>query len=219
MFRGDGSLWYPAQKTLLVADLHLGKDVAFRQWSVPIPLGSNQETLRRLGRAVAETASERVIVLGDLWHARESVREGVAEEWRTFTRGFFACQFGLVTGNHDRKLAAAELANLVECIPDGHQLGPFCVAHDPADMAGAGFAGHLHPGIVLQSRGSGGRKLRCFWRRGDTLILPAFGELTGAVSVRPTEDDYVWALTGSESRPILPVDPVAWLRTRVPAWL
>ena len=64
--RADRTLYWPARKTLFLADLHLGKGAAFRAEGRPVPEGSTAETLRRLSNAICETACERVILLGDL---------------------------------------------------------------------------------------------------------------------------------------------------------
>ena len=37
--------WWPAERTLLVADAHIGKAVSFRRLGVPVPPGTTSETL------------------------------------------------------------------------------------------------------------------------------------------------------------------------------
>ncbi|MCP4082818.1 MAG: hypothetical protein GY743_21535, partial [Planctomycetaceae bacterium] len=53
--RADGSLFIPQDSILIVSDLHLGKDAAFRAAGIPVPAGINRDLLRQLTRSV-ETA-------------------------------------------------------------------------------------------------------------------------------------------------------------------
>src|SRR3954452_24919812 len=65
----DRALFHPRTTTLYVADVHLGKTAAFRAAGVPLPAGTTASNLERLGRLVARTGAERLIVLGDFLHA------------------------------------------------------------------------------------------------------------------------------------------------------
>ena len=67
----------PASATLLVADLHLGKAATFRKAGIPVPEGSAQRDLARLADLVVRHAVRRLLVLGDLFHARSGCTEQV----------------------------------------------------------------------------------------------------------------------------------------------
>ncbi|RYG25831.1 ligase-associated DNA damage response endonuclease PdeM [bacterium] len=185
--RGDRTLYWPAERTMFVADLHLGKGASFRASGLPIPAGSTQGTLDALGRAVEEAGAERLVVLGDLWHARsgrtEENRELLAR-WREVRPEL---RTSLVIGNHDRG-AGWEL----EAVPPGEALGPFRLHHFPdPDPAGYVLSGHLHPGYRLDGKGGQSLRLPCFWFGQSVGVLPAFGELTGAMEIRPRESDRI----------------------------
>ena len=45
------------EATLLVADVHAGKDASFRGLGVPVPPGSTESTLQRLSRAIEVPSS------------------------------------------------------------------------------------------------------------------------------------------------------------------
>lgn len=62
----------PGLATLLVADLHLGKAAVFRARGIPVPQGTTSETLHRLSAVLERTGVQRLVVLGDFLHARES---------------------------------------------------------------------------------------------------------------------------------------------------
>ena len=61
--------YLPAQRALLVADVHVGKAASFRGLGVPVPAGTTAGTLARLSAALSTTGAEHLIVLGDLVHS------------------------------------------------------------------------------------------------------------------------------------------------------
>ena len=46
----ERALWWPAERMLFVADLHLGKAASYRALGQPVPGGTTQENLARLER-------------------------------------------------------------------------------------------------------------------------------------------------------------------------
>ncbi len=195
--RADGSLYWPARRLLAVADLHFGKSEAFRAGSIPVP-GGPTATLDKLDTALIQTGAERLIVLGDFWHAREGRTERVLEElanWRTERSDL---QIELVRGNHDRAGPP----------PEGWAIGwealkrmekPFCFAHHPEPSSeGYVLCGHLHPGIGLAGRGRQRLRLPCFWFGREIGVLPAFGSFTGTAAISPALGDRVYAIVEKE---------------------
>ncbi|MEM1445211.1 MAG: hypothetical protein AAGF84_04095 [Planctomycetota bacterium] len=57
-----------ASRTVIAADLHLGKGDHFRAAGVPVPEQTNADTLDRLATVCEATAAESLIVLGDFFH-------------------------------------------------------------------------------------------------------------------------------------------------------
>ncbi len=172
------ALYWPLRRTLIVADLHWGKSETFAASGVPMPLGASAEDLRRLGAAIADTGAERVLVLGDLVHARRGITPGLVEEVAAW-RATHPIGFELVTGNHD----ARDLPGAWRIERHGPVLceGPFCFRHAPEpDSRGFVWAGHLHPTVRLEG---GGDKLRlpCFYVGRHHGILPAFSTFTNGL--------------------------------------
>jgi uncharacterized protein len=185
--RGDRTLWWPAEETLFVADVHLGKSAAFRALGVPVPAGSTAETLRRLSESVV--GARRVVVLGDLWHARHGRSPENEAAWDDWLRGCEA-EFWLVEGNHDLK--SGDLRHpCLRIVAPGEPLGPFDLRHEPTAGAGYVLSGHLHPAVTFR-----GHRLPCFWFRREYAVLPPFGEFTGCAAVRPSSSDFVYAVAG-----------------------
>lgn len=184
--------------TLFAADLHLGKGTALRAAGLPVPGDGTADDLARLGRVAAECDAERVVLLGDLVHARSSLSPDNLAALAGFRAAHPRLELALVAGNHDRGALRllAEAGLRIE--PPPFAAGPFTCVHDPAE-APAGtpaLAGHLHPAVLLAA-GRERLSAPCFWLRGEVLVLPAFGGWTGRSVIRPGPADRVWAVTAA----------------------
>lgn len=191
----DGALWWPSQQTAFVADVHLGKAESFRALSIPVPHGTTHETLARLDRLVCQTSVERLVFLGDLWHARAGRTERIDEAFLTWRHGHAELEVTLVEGNHDRRAGRAPDGARVDEVLEGTTIGPFVLCHypDPSER-GYVLAGHLHPAVVLDGRAAQSLRLPCFWFGEQVGVLPSFGDFTGHSCVRPRRGDRVFVL-------------------------
>lgn len=188
----------PASATLLVADLHLGKAATFRKAGIPVPEGSSQADLARLARLVHETSARRLVIVGDLFHAKSGCTDRVFAEFTATRRLFAGTEVILVIGNHDRTLGKVPATLGIDaCLPHLAD-GPWHFVHEPsallAGSAHAGFtiSGHLHPTVSLRSPGGERIADRCFVAEATTLVLPAFGSFTGGHRVTPTPGLRLW---------------------------
>lgn len=192
--------WLPATATLLVADLHLGKAATFRQQGIPVPEGSAQEDLRRLAQLVRDTAARRLIVLGDLFHARSGCTERVFEEFATTRGSLTGTEVILVVGNHDRSVGRLPPALGIDFCIRSLDEPPLHFVHDAAtplpdldhDRDCFTIAGHLHPTLSLRAPSGDRIADRCFVADASTLVLPAFGSFTGGHRVRPEAGMRLW---------------------------
>lgn len=199
--RPERAIYWPRARTLLVADVHLGKGAALRRLGVAVPQGGTQEDLARLAAAVAATGAERLLVLGDFFHAdlRHDSTTGAA--LADFRREHRALSLAVVRGNHDRGVEQVPPEWQISWHADRLHEPPFVFRHAPApgpepDPRGYGLAGHLHPVVRLRS-GQDGLRLPVFWfrHRAQQGVLPAFGVMTGGHPVRPASEDAVVAVT------------------------
>jgi DNA ligase-associated metallophosphoesterase len=201
ILRADRSLFWPARRTLCVADLHFGKADAFRAASVPVP-GGAAATLDRLDVALRETAAERLIVLGDFWHVREGRTDELLDELAIWRAARAALSIELVRGNHDRAGDPPEGWGdnwLTVALADP----PFLFAHHPQPSPdGYLLAGHLHPGVRLIGRGREKLRLPCFWFGAEVGVLAAFGGFTGVAIIEPHPGDRVYAIAEGTVIPI-----------------
>lgn len=184
-------------RTLYVADLHIGKASAFARGGIPISGGVLEATttdgLGRLSDLIMQTGAERLFVLGDLLHAaggRDPRTLELLAQWRDGHRGVDVV---LVRGNHD--LAAGDPPGFagINCVDEPFDDRGLMLLHHPrTEPTGqASLAGHLHPAVRVRSFGDSAR-VGCFWLSNGQLVLPAFGGFTGSAEVRASVGDRVF---------------------------
>jgi DNA ligase-associated metallophosphoesterase len=184
-----------ATRSLVVADAHFGKAAAFRARGVPVPRGTTDDNLARLDALIECWCARRLVLLGDLFHARESHAAPTIDAMRAWRERHAALEIVLVEGNHDRHAGAppAALGLRVEAEPWRSDGVAFC--HHPRRIAGAMVvAGHLHPCVRLHGRADQSVRLPCFWLRDGLIVLPAFGEFTGGAAIARADGDRVVAI-------------------------
>ena len=99
----ERALFWPRAGTLVVADLHWGKGATFRAAGIPIPVGTTSDDLARLDGALLRTGARRLVVLGDLFHARAGrIATHTLAELRRWRGAAPELEILLVRGNHDR---------------------------------------------------------------------------------------------------------------------
>jgi len=175
----EGALYWPDEKTLVAADLHLEKGSAFAARGQMLPPYDTAATLARLEALLARIAPERVIALGDSFHdTRAGAR--MAEEHRArLLRLTGACEWIWIAGNHD----PAPPAGVGGTARAELRLGPLTFRHEPRPGTLPGeIAGHLHPAARIVGRGRSIRR-RCFASDQRRLVMPAFGALAGGLNV------------------------------------
>ena len=201
----ERALFFPAENTLIVADLHWGKAAAFRADYVPVPTGTTASDLTRLSAAVQSTGAERVVILGDLLHARKGRQEGTFNTIANWRKDNKSLDVVLVRGNHD-ELAGDPPSTLgINCRDAPLHIGPFTCVHDPEDDFVDGaivMAGHLHPSIALTGRARERVRLPCFVFSDTLAILPAFSSFTGGGMYEYVEGDRLFVIVDEQVLPV-----------------
>lgn len=194
---GERAIWWPARQSLLVADVHLGKEETFRQQGVPLPRGGLDETLDRLTACVESTDAERLIVLGDLVHARSGLTGEVVADVGEWMEGLGA-ELVLVRGNHDRHLTDATTSWQMEVVDGVLVDAPFVFAHEPVeDKRGYVLCGHLHPTVRLRAGGDTLR-LACFCFDERVGMLPAFTPFSNGLVQKKATGRRLYAVADGE---------------------
>jgi len=175
-----GALYWPAEKLLAVADLHLEKGSAFATRGVLLPPYDTTATLARLAKLIDYYSPALVVAAGDSFHDGG----GPARMADISRMALGALQRGRdwlwLAGNHDPDppqgvggRVAAELA-----------IGGLTFRHEPSSHGADGeIAGHLHPSARVAQRGRGVAR-RCFAADARRIVMPAFGAYAGGLNIR-----------------------------------
>lgn len=192
-------LFWPAERTLFVADVHLGKAASFRAAGVQLPSGHSRHDLDRISALLTTHQAMRLVILGDLVHTQTSYTEALDGNFRAFRTLHSNVEMILVRGNHDRHAGDAPSEWALNIVPEPYALGPFACCHEPGKAAGTGIelAGHLHPALRVQTAREG-VTLPCFWRHATGIVLPAFGSLTGTFTVQLKRDESAIIIAGQQ---------------------
>lgn len=192
-----GGLFWPETRTLVVADLHLGKGSAFAVNGIHLPPYDARSTLQDLAEIVAENDPARVICLGDSFDDPGAAKR-LHEEDAALLRGIVRSREWIwIAGNHD-PLPSEPFGDA--SIPE-LRLGPLTFRHAAVCESEPGeISGHFHPKASCRIRG-GRMTGRCFVVDGRRIILPAFGAYAGgldvldpAISSLFREGFHVWVL-------------------------
>lgn len=215
VLRGDGTVFLPEFKALLVADLHLGKSASFRAVGLAVPDGPDIATLDLLSASIEEAKPQSVCLLGDLIHNRDSMTTDLVEAFANWRKQHKDIEMHLVRGNHDRH---------VRSFPDSWQLseshcrvlGAFELVHDLPATFGLSqasqvadvfkFGGHWHP-VIHVGRAADMMRLPCFVVSQRHVTLPAFGPFKGGMkqlrmpsfSFYGIADGIIWQVGGDGS--------------------
>jgi len=157
----------PATQTLVCADVHLGKAATFRRAGLPVPEGSAQQDLKRLADLVTTLDAHRLIIAGDLFHARAGCTQRVLAEFTDFREQIHEqnqTEVILVLGNHERSLGrqfSPQDLGIDQCVQELLE-PPFRFIHEPAVTFGSGANGKGTSG--RGTRGSSNKSLPITFR-------------------------------------------------------
>ncbi len=174
-----GALFWPAQSTLFVADLHFEKASSFARRGRLLPPYDSIDTLAALIEAVARTRATRVICLGDSFHDAGGPGRLPAPARAALRTLTASLDWLWITGNHDDDAGAA----LGGRVMAEAQAGPLTLRHEAVPGAPEfELSGHFHPKLTVSIRG---RRIvrRCFALGETKLILPAYGSMTGGLCI------------------------------------
>jgi len=193
----EKAIYWNEEKTLVIADIHLGKVGHFRKAGIGIPKQMEQDDLAVISDLIHEYKPAKIIFLGDLFHSDMNNDWGWLVMWRSL---FNNIEMILVLGNHDI-LDNKFYTDLNFVLYETLYSGPFLFSHQPLKNKDAlnenayVICGHIHPGVTLKGAGRQLLTLPCFHFGERQAIIPAFGKFTGRVCVKNVRSDKVFAVT------------------------
>jgi DNA ligase-associated metallophosphoesterase len=180
VLRPSGAMWLAAERTLVVADLHLEKGSAFAARGQMLPPYDTRETLARLAAEAEHLAPRLIVLLGDSFHDAGGEDRLDPDDARVLVAIAAGRELIWVVGNHDREGPA----RLPGRIASDLMIAGLSLGHQPTDGLRSGeVAGHLHPCARVRGR-TGSVRRRCFVTDGERIVLPAFGAYAGGLNVR-----------------------------------
>ncbi|SDM74503.1 putative phosphoesterase [Oryzisolibacter propanilivorax] len=197
----EHALWWPDGSTLFIADLHLGKAATFRARGLPVPAGTTAENLLRLSAVLARTGVARLVVLGDFLHAAEAQTPALLTRLAQWRAAHAQVAMTLVRGNHDRHAGEPPAELGIAVVDEPWQPWPdvpLACCHHPQALDGGRvvLAGHVHPAVVLRGRGRDALRLPAFCHEPHQVLLPAFGDFTGAHTLQRAPGRRLYAVGG-----------------------
>jgi DNA ligase-associated metallophosphoesterase len=195
----SGAIYWPDERTLVVADLHLEKGSSFAARGTLLPPYDTAATLALLGRVIAHRAPRRVIALGDSFHDGGGPARVMPQDRATLAELQRGRDWVWIAGNHDPGPAQ----DIGGVFAKSVALGALTFRHEPTPLVGAcssrqtgvhfagtcagaadgEIAGHLHPSARVTQRGRSVTR-KCFAADDRRMILPAFGAYTGGLNIR-----------------------------------
>jgi len=192
------AIYYKREKTLIVADIHLGKAGHFRSAGLPVPAELAFVDLEVLNDLINNCNHEitKMIVLGDLFHAKLNFDRKIFEEWRIQNNDL---EIHLIKGNHDI-LTDSIYESLDIKVYEIMILNNFLLIHNFEDEDEIGgyykLCGHIHPAVRIHGKAKQSMTLPCFYFNDKIGILPAFGRFTGKHIIKPDENDIIFVIAG-----------------------
>ena len=174
-----GALYWDAEDTLLVADLHLEKGAAFAAFGMLLPPYDTRTTLKRLAKVIADWKPGRVVALGDSFHTSRAAERLVEDDLALVLSLQQGREWYWVCGNHDPELPRSVGGTVCNTLA----INGITLRHEPsANCGGREIAGHLHPVARIARRGAVVRR-KCFAADGTRVVMPAFGAYAGGLNV------------------------------------
>lgn len=192
----EKAIYWPAQKSIIVADLHWGKTGHFRKHGIAIPVNTQINDEIRLAGIVQQYKAERLIVAGDLFH---SVHNNEVESFGHWRDSHPDLQIDLVIGNHDILDRTLYTKWNIKLHQEVLSIAPFTISHDDIDDSAEFILhGHVHPCVKLMQNKHMGIKLSCFCQTANRMLLPAFGDFTGSKQQEIEAHQHIYVITETE---------------------
>ena len=173
----EGVVYWPGERAMLVADLHLEKASWFAKGGQFLPPYDSLATLQSLEREIERTAAVRLYCLGDSFHDRDGCNRLPSSARELLVSLTARIDWVWIVGNHD----SGFIDHCGGRIEEECEVGGVILRHEAnEDEPRPEISGHFHPKMRLNLKGRNVSR-RCFVASKTKLILPAYGTLTGGL--------------------------------------
>lgn len=185
----DKAMYWQEEDCLLLADIHAGKAEHFRKHGIPISTDSLLQDLNRIESLLDFFETRKMVVLGDLFHSLPNAENAFVAHWISEQN----IDFLLVAGNHDRYSSTDHSLKSTERL----SVRKLILSHEAEEGKEGEFriSGHLHPSFRLKGKARQSLHFPCFYMSNKSLILPAFGRLTGSHCLSKGAKDHITLCT------------------------
>lgn len=212
------ALWVAAERSLLIADLHLGYAWAQRRRGQLGPLAKGDVRERVLG-LIDRFQPKRLIVVGDLVHAPRPSGEERMEIESTVGEIGGRCEVILVRGNHDRGFAR-DFGNLRVEVVDSWEGDGYVAAHgDSGEFrwpeGSTAVLGHWHPAASVKDAAGARIRYPAFLVWPGAIVLPAFSPFSKGLDIGRGIPGGLSELVGDRSAPhcvVVTLREAIWLK-------
>ena len=190
----ERAVWWAHQRTLFVADLHLGRVLSPSCDEIKLI----RHTLHRVTSVVRRYDAQRIVCLGDMFHMKRHYNAELAAmmcDWRAHVSGVVVL---LVRGNHERVLGDPPASLGISCVDPGYSEEGMTFLHEPRSLQGYSLCAHLHPSILVPSARVAAEAVPCFVIGQSYLVVPAFEDLVpGRIIPKRADESYAYIQHGT----------------------
>lgn len=173
-----GIVYWPAERALVVADLHLEKASSYARYGALLPPYDTAATLARLCEVIMRYRPRTVVALGDSFHDGDGPQRLGRDDREAINALQNGPEWIWIAGNHDPDPAIGVGGVFTPEL----SVGALTFRHEPKGQSGE-IAGHLHPVARISARGRSISR-KCFAVDGERMVMPAFGAFTGGLNIR-----------------------------------
>ncbi|MFP3871510.1 MAG: metallophosphoesterase [Candidatus Natronoplasma sp.] len=189
-------------RTLVVADLHIGYERELEEKGINIP-DQTDKMISSISTVLEREDAERLIINGDLKH---NIPQGSWQEYRDIPKAVdewltMVDEVHLIPGNHDGSIERYVPSDVFIHETSGVALDEVGFFHGHAvpskEVLSTGqlVLAHVHPAVALFDSFKNKQKKECWIRlkydEGEAVVMPHFNRLLGGTTVNVLEDPYL----------------------------
>lgn len=182
----DLCLHLPEERTLVIADLHIGYESALEAEGIHIPRIQTRTVIASLSKLIDKHEPDRLVILGDLKHEfSRNLGQEMKDVRKVLDSVSDRTDIVLVKGNHDNYIENI-VSRIQVPVVGQYRTGGITFVHGHLNCPDRPLImGHEHPSIKIVDRVGAYLKLPCHvWLREERiLVLPAYSPLASGTDL------------------------------------